>query len=179
VKLASVLTYDTDLSDGALRAYVVLIDYGRVVGSESFELTADQLGTLLGRSHDIANRRARELAERGLLRIDGRRGRNQPNRYTVVDPFDVAFSDRPDIHSPVYPQPPTGHAKTRVPGHAKTRDPYKEDREVQEGETAAQPVDNGAAAPAPRPPAECAEHRGQPAGTCRSCRSERIAGPAF
>jgi hypothetical protein len=172
VKLADALTFDPDVSDGALRAYSVLAAYGRSIGSATFELAGDQLGTLLGRSHDQANRRTRELERLGLLSVRRRRGYGQPNLFTVLDPHDCLWTGLRVERGSASPGS-RGSASSRTRISASPRDIGE--REKREHDDA-RPVDNGAATPRPPSPAECTTHRGQPAHSCRSCRADRLAG---
>lgn len=169
MKLADALTFDPEVSDGALRAYSVLAAYARSVGSATFELSGDQLGTLLGRSHDQATRRTRELERLGLLTVRRRRGYGMPNLFTVLDPHGCLFAG---LRVDASPSSRTS-AGSRTRKSASPRDIGE--REKRENDTNPQPVDNVAAAPAPSSPAECSTHRGQLATSCRGCRADRLA----
>lgn len=193
VKLPTSLLYDPDVPDGVLRAYMALARYAILVSSDTFEMTGEQLGTLLGRSRDQADRRLNDLIARGLVVVEGNRGRARPNRITVLDPQGVVFAGL-HVERASADAPKEASADLRKPGSAEVPKPYKKEGEERGGQRSKRsasaldlpsPVDNGGA---PRPPSprhtasairDCALHRGQPAHNCGPCRSERIAGPAF
>jgi hypothetical protein len=193
VKLPDALLYDPDISAEALRAYMALARYATGLGADTFDLTADALGTLLGRSHDRANLWTRELERRGLLLVERNRGRARPNRYTVLDPQEVVFAGLHVARSTRESASPKAHAETREPAHAETREPVKKeerargDRGVKRTTPLPQPVDNGGAPRPPRRP-RCTVH--EPPGSwsdaadCRGCLADaKAAGysrrPAF
>lgn len=176
VKLPDALLYDPSVSDGALRLYMALARYATSCSCDTFELTADALGTLLGRSHDRANLWARELERLGLLEVERNRGAGRPNRYTVLDPQGVVFAGL-HVAQGSRENASQAHAKTRVPAHAKTRVPIdKEERtrgdRGREDKPSPPPVDNGGA---PRPPRRqrCTVHEAPGSWTdsteCRGC----------
>jgi hypothetical protein len=187
VKVPDALLYDPELSDGALRAYLALAGYARMQSSDTFELTLDALGTLMGRSRDQAERRVKELQRRGLVVLHGRHDRRRPNRITVLDPQGVVFAglhvrrDAADVRQP-------DAADLRHRDAADLRHPYIEGREEGQGQRTKRttplpsPVDNGGA---PRPPhPRCVrpghEHAGvRRRGECSACWQERVTGPAF
>jgi hypothetical protein len=154
VKLPDALLYDPNVSDGALRAYMALARYATSCSCDTFELTADALGTLLGRSHDRANLWAHELERLGLLAVERNRGSGRPNRYTVLDPQGVVFAGL-HVAKGSRGSASLAHAETREPAHAETRVPsYKEERTREDrgsrGRALPSPVDNGGAPRTPR-----------------------------
>lgn len=187
VKLPTALLYDPDLPDGVLRAYMALARYAIACSSDTFEMTVDQLGTLLGRSRRQADRWLAELIARGFVVRDGHRGRARPNRITVLDPEGCVFAG---LHVE-RAAPDMAHQDATDVAHPDATDPAQpidkevedESRQRRRGEPLPSPVDNGGALRRPRPAeaSECGQHRGQPAHNCGPCRSERIAstGPPF
>jgi hypothetical protein len=176
VKVPDALLYDPELSDGALRAYMVLAGYARACSSDTFELTADALGTLLGRGRDQAERRLRELQKRGLVIVHGRHDRRRPNRMTVLDPQGVVFAglhvdrDAADVRHP-------DAADVRHHDAADVRHPYKKEERArgdrgQEANPPPSPVDNGGAPRTPRRQ-RCATHEAPGSWSdtteCRGC----------
>lgn len=164
------MTFDAELSDGALRTFLALVAYARTAGGPVFEMTADQLGALVGRSADQVTRRTRELEARGYLEVDRRRGYHLPNRYTVLDPQGVLFSDRRGRTSAGSGTRTFAGSWDRTSAGSK----YIGEERGREGNTLASSVDNvGATRP---PDAYCDDHGG-PAGRmsdgtpwCPGCR---------
>lgn len=187
VKLPTALLYDPDLPDGVLRAYMALARYAIACSSDTFEMTGEQLATLIGKSRDVVDRRLADLVERGLVAVEGNRGRARPNRITVLDPEGCVFSGL-HVERASADTPKEASADPRKPASAETPKPSSKEVEARggqrrRGEPLPSPVDNGGAPRPPRPPdpPECPEHRGQPAHRCGPCRSEQIAatGPPF
>jgi hypothetical protein len=187
VKLPTALLYDPDLPGEVLRAYAGLARYAIACSSDTFELTGEAFGTLLGRSRRQADRLMAELITRGLAAVEGNRGRARPNRITVLDPEGCVFAGlhveraSPDLSKQAWTDPSKpGWTDPSMPIDKEVED---ERRQRRRGEPLPSPVDNGGAPRPPRPPqpAECGQHRGQPAHNCAPCRSERIAstGPPF
>jgi hypothetical protein len=187
VKIPDALLFDPELSDGALRAYAVLAGYARMQSSDSFELTLDALGTLLGRGRDQAERRMRELQTRGLVVVHGRHDRRRPNRITVLDPTGCVFAslhmkrDAADVRHQVA-------ADVRHHDTADVRHPYIEGREDESRQRSKRtnplpsPVDNGGAPRPPRPRCARPGHEYSTVsdvGVCTACRSEHIGPAAF
>jgi hypothetical protein len=177
VKVPTALLYNPDVSDGALRAYMALARYAISCSSDTFELTADALGTLLGRGRDQAARRLGELERLGLVVIvDRHRGRARPNRITVLDPQDVVFAGLHVARSAADLRHQVA-ADVRHPDAADLRHPYKKEERTrvdrgQEENHSPPPVDNGGA---PRPPRRdrCTIHEAPGSWTetteCRGC----------
>lgn len=186
-KTPDALSLDSELSDGAFRAYVILAACARQFSSDTFEMTGEQLGTLLGRGRKRADLRIAELVERGLVVVEGNRGRGRPNLITVLDPQDVVLAGLHIKRAGSETTQP-GLVENDQAGLVENDTAIEEGREVRDeqrrrGEPLPSPVDNGGALRRPRPPeaSECGQHRGQPAHNCGPCRSERIAstGPPF
>lgn len=179
VKLPDALLYDPEISDGALRAYAVLAGYARACSSTTFELTGDALGTLLGRSRDQADRRLLELIARGLVMVEGNRGRARPNRITVLDPHACVFAGlHVDRASAETPKP--GFRRSAEASLGRSAEAIEEGREDERGqrkrgEPLPSPVDNGGASRPPRPRCSTPGHEHaavRAGGACAACWSE-------
>lgn len=117
VKMPTAVLYDDRLSDGDIIAYAVLRNYAWALDTQTirpFEMTADQLAALLGKSRRRATERVAALKAAGWLKVDGRRGLNQPNRYTVVAPDEFPAARKRPTQS--VENDATGSAGNDAPG---------------------------------------------------------------
>lgn len=90
------LVFDERVSGEDVRRWLVLDTFAWKLGSPTFEAPASQLAALFGgKGINTARRSIDSLEAAGWLVIERNRGRNRPNRITVVNPC------RYDMDSPV------------------------------------------------------------------------------
>lgn len=193
VKVPDALLFDAELPSGVLKAYLMLARCARTFSTDTFDMTVDQLATLLGySSRRQGDRVLAALVDRGLVAVEGNRGRARANQITVLDPYGCVFSG---LHLKRAATEMSQQAATEMsqPAATKMSQPYREEREDRggqrlRGEPLPSPVDNGGAPRPPRPPAErvCSryghEHaRLLPTGQCSHCHVEALeaTGPPF
>lgn len=85
MKLPNAVLFDDRLNGEDVKTYGVLMsaswrtDY-------AFSMTADQIGSLIGKGRDTAERRTRALEKAGWLKVVRNRGLNRANVYRLVVP---------------------------------------------------------------------------------------------